>query len=110
MQVQVNTDNQIEGHERLVAYAQKLVGSALERFADWVTRVEVHLTDENSSAKDAGDDKRCVMEARVSGRPPVAVTHKAPSLDEALNGSLAKLEKLLAGTLERIQDSKTRGR
>jgi hypothetical protein len=109
MHVQVNTDNQIDGHERMIQYTQNLVGGALGRFGDWVTRVEVHLTDENSASKDIGDDKRCVMEARLAGRQPAAVTHHAPSIDEALNGALAKLEKVLNTTLEKKQDALKRG-
>ncbi len=108
MHVQVNTDNQIEGHERMIQYTQKLVGGALERFGDWVTRVEVHLTDENSAAKDVGNDKRCVMEARIAGRQPSAVTHFAPSIDEALNGALVKLEKVLNNMQEKDQDARHR--
>jgi hypothetical protein len=31
------------------------------------------------------------MEARVNGRPPIAVTNDAPSLDPAVNGAAHKL-------------------
>jgi hypothetical protein len=59
-----------------------------------LTRMEVHLSDENA-AKGGADDKKCVLEARPAGQQPVAVTHHAASLDEAYLGALEKLSRLL---------------
>ena len=39
-----------------------------ERFSAHITRVEVHLGDENAG-KRGSDDKRCMMEARLEGHP-----------------------------------------
>ena len=90
MQIQINTDHHIEGSEARDAWASSVVESALGHFADEVTRVEVHLSDENAG-KSGAEDKRCVMEARVVGRPPIAVTNRAASLDAAVNGAAQKL-------------------
>ncbi|MGK2940932.1 MAG: hypothetical protein ACSLFJ_04550 [Immundisolibacter sp.] len=46
MQIQINTDHNIEGHEALAAHVSGVVQSALGRFSDQVTRVEVHLASE----------------------------------------------------------------
>jgi len=73
MQIQVNTDNHIEGREALAAEVEATVAKALSHFSAHVTRVEVHLSDENG-AKHGQHDKRCMMEARVEGRRPTAVT------------------------------------
>ena len=69
MQIQVNTDHTIEGHEALAAQIRGVVENALSRMSDHVTRVEVHWNDENSD-KHGQSDKRCIMEARLetSGR------------------------------------------
>jgi hypothetical protein len=64
------------------------VESALSRVSDHIMRVEVHLSDENS-VKDSQDDMRCMMETRLESRQPVAVTHQAATLDEAVEGTRA---------------------
>ena len=48
MLIQVNTDHNIEGRETLATHVQGVVEDALSRFKDQITRVEVHLSDENS--------------------------------------------------------------
>ena len=83
MQIQVNTDHSIEGHEALAAQVSGVVESALSRFGDHITRVEVHLSDE-SSHKRGHNDKRCMMEARLEGHQPSALTHQAATLDQAV--------------------------
>jgi ribosomal subunit interface protein len=104
MKIQINTDNKIKGSEALTQETQVVVESALERFADHITRVEVHLSDENSSHNKGGTDKRCVMEARLEGMQPVAVTDEAETMDEAVNGAADKLEKMLDHELGRLDD------
>jgi len=102
MQVLTNTDTHVHGDERLSTIVETVVTAALERFAAQVTRVEVHLSDDNGG-KGGGDDKRCVMEARLEGRPPTAVTHKADTVDAALHGAAEKLARSLESTLGRLR-------
>ena len=90
MQIQINTDHNIEGSEARDEWARSVVESSLGYLAQHVTRVEVHLSDENAGKGGAGD-KRCLMEARLNGRPPIAVTHHAESLAAAVNGAAHKL-------------------
>jgi len=108
MQIQVSTDNHIEGGEELTREVEAVVEGALGRFGDRITRVEVHLTDENSSSKSGDNDKRCVMEARLAGLQPITVSHDGSSLDQALNGAADKLEKTLKRTLGRLDEHKGR--
>jgi len=103
MKIQINTDNNIEGSDELTQQTRAEVESAMERFAEHITRVEIHLSDENSSHK-GGTDKRCVMEARVEGMQPVAVTDQAEHMEQAINGAADKLEKLLDHELGRLRD------
>ena len=100
MQVQINTDRNIEGNEALTAQVSGVVEAALSRFSDHVTRVEVHLSDENAD-KSGQRDNRCMMEARLQGRQPVAVTHTAASLDQAVYGAADKLARMIESTLGR---------
>jgi ribosome-associated translation inhibitor RaiA len=107
MHIQVNTDNHIVGRESLASWVQAEVAGAMDRFGEQVTRVEVHLGDENS-VKSGGDDKRCMLEARLAGLQPIAVTHHAPTLREAVSGAIDKLEKSLDRTVERLGDAQKR--
>jgi len=104
MQIQLNTDANIDGHEELATQVSSTVESALKRFSDHITRVEVHLKDENSDTKGGNDDMHCVMEARLEGRQPVAVTHHAATVDQAVDGAADKLHRMIESTLGRLRD------
>jgi ribosome-associated translation inhibitor RaiA len=106
MQIQINTDRNIEGREALAAQVSSVVESALSRNSDHITRVEVHLSDENSDKKGGNDNMRCVMEARLEGRQPIAVTHQAATLDQAVDGAAHKLTRLIESTLGRLRDQR----
>jgi ribosome-associated translation inhibitor RaiA len=108
MQVQINTDRNIEGHEALATQVSGVVESALSRFTDSITRVEVHLSDENSDKKGGNDNMRCVMEGRLEGRQPVAVTHQAATVDQAVDGAADKLTRMIESTLGQLRDEKRR--
>ena len=111
MQIQINTDHNIDGHEALATHVRGVVEDSLERFSEHIPRVEVHLTDDigqTSSHKSGQNDKRCVMEARLEGRQPVAVTHHAESLHQAVDGATDKLTRLVESTLERLRDKRSR--
>lgn len=104
MQIQLNTDNHIEGSEKLI----RLVENALGRFAERLTRVEIHLTDESGSAKSRGNDMRCVIEARAAGQQPITVSHDGTSLELALDGAADKMEKSLGRVFGILSDHKGR--
>jgi len=104
MQIQINTGHNIEVHEALVAEISGVVESALGRFSDHITRVEVHLSDENSDKKVDHDTMRCMLEARLEGRQPISVTHHAATLDQAVDGAADKLARLIEHTLGRLRD------
>jgi hypothetical protein len=105
MQIQVNTDRNIEGREALIRQVEGEVESSLGRFSLHLTRVEVHLGDVNAG-KPGDADKRCMMEARPTGQHPVAVTHLAGSLAEACAGAAQKLANLLESKFGRLHDRK----
>jgi ribosome-associated translation inhibitor RaiA len=108
MQVQVHTDNHIEGSAGLSSHVQSVIEDGFARFGERITRIEVYLRDENSSQKSGENDKRCVIEARVAGIQPVSVTADASTVDEALNSAVDKLDKVLDRTLGRLDDPKGR--
>lgn len=101
MQIQISTDHNIEGHEALATQVSGVVENALSRFSEHITRVEVHLSDENSDKKSSYDNMRCMIEARLEGRQPIAVTHQADTLDQAVDGAADKLSRLIETILGR---------
>lgn len=107
MQIQVNTDHNIDGHESLADFVSGVVESALDRFSEHITRVEVHLSDENSNKKVGHDALRCVMEARLEGRQPIAVTHQATTLNETIDGAAEKLAGMIDSLLGRQRHQKS---
>lgn len=109
MQVQVNTSNGVENKDTLERWASDYLNDSLGRFAQDITRVEVQLRDVNSGRKGA-DDKRCMLEARITGREPLAATHHAPSQDEAFRGATQRLIHLLDHTLGKLDRHQHRDR
>ena len=94
MNIQVRTDNHLEGSAELNNYITETLIQDLNRFSNAITRVEVHFTDENGDKKKA-KDKRCVLEARVANHQPVVVTHHANNLSQAFDGASTKLIRAL---------------
>lgn len=107
MEIYVHTDNTISGTHGLTAHVEREVGAGLSRFAQQVTRVEVHLSDE-SAGRPTGDDIRCLIEARPEGGNPVTVTQDSGTVAAALTGAIHRLDHLLAGREGKAQDKRRR--
>ncbi len=103
MKIQINTDNNIVGHEDLAGQAEATVQSTLGHLTEHITRIEVHLSDENSD-KGGSHDKRCMMEARLERHQPIAVSDEAESIEQAIDGAAEKLKRSLDHTLGRLSD------
>ena len=101
MKIQINTDRNVDGHEAWAHEVEATIESALARFGEQLTRVEVHVSDVNSD-KFGTADKRCMLEARLAGLQPIAVTDEAATVDEAIQGAAGKLVRTLDSTLGRL--------
>lgn len=100
MQIEIGSDHQIKVHEPWAEELKASVSHALRHHQDQLTRVVLHLSDQN--ADKAGDnDKRCAMEGRLKGKQPIAVTHLAGTFDQAVLGAADKLDRLIERTLGR---------
>lgn len=93
MQIQINTDNTIDGGEQLIESVEATVRDAMDRFSDRLTRVEVHIRDVN--ADKGGRDTRCGMEARARGLRPVQVDALEMDVDQAVREAARKLVRVL---------------
>lgn len=103
MQIQFNTDNNVTWSEDLVASSTSLISEELSRFSQQITRVEVHFSDEDGN-KDGFNDKRCMVEARLAGMKPIAVTDHANSHELAVSGAIDKLITSLEKITGRLKD------
>ena len=106
MKIQVNTDHNIHGRKAMIEKTEFAVKSTLGHLAEHITRIEVHLSDENGK-KGGNADKRCMIEARLERHQPIAVIEDAESLDQAIVGAAEKLKRLLDHTLGRLSEHKT---
>lgn len=102
MQILINADHFTDGNSDRAERYENNVRSAMDRFAERVTRIEAHLSDENSDAKSGALDKKCLLEARVAGHQPMAVSHQAPTMDQAVKGATDKLKHALDSMFGRL--------
>ena len=107
MRVQINTDGNIGGHEKMIDQVRGSVESALTLMSDHITRVEVHLSNVNGR-KRVANDMRCMIEARLEGRRPIAVTHRASTLDQAVGCAIDKLSRRIESSDGRMHHQKSR--
>jgi ribosome-associated translation inhibitor RaiA len=104
MQILVNSDHHIKGGESTTERVESIVRAAADRYANRLTRIEVHLSDTNGP-KHGDRDKRCVIEARIAGSRPIAVAYEAPTLLEAIEGAADRLKHALEHTLGRLNET-----
>jgi ribosome-associated translation inhibitor RaiA len=105
MQIQINTDHTISEHSRLDEHVRSVVESSIGRFGDHVSRVDVHLSNENKE-KGADGGNYCMMEARVHGCEPVVVHEHGVDLHQSISSAASKLKRALDSALGRLNDKK----
>lgn len=105
MQIQVNMSNVVGVRDELIQGIEAEFESTLARFSERITRLEVHIGDENTAGP-GNPDKRCLLEARPAGDRPVAVSHHAATVGDACSGAARKLVALLDSRHGRSDHSK----
>ncbi len=102
MQIHISSDASIAQHESFTTRITAVIEAALSHCSHRITRVDVHMSDENG-AKKGHDDKRCTLEAHVEGLAPSAVTHHAETLDKAVHGAADRLKRMLESTIDKLR-------
>jgi ribosome-associated translation inhibitor RaiA len=105
MQFQFNTDSSVMGTADVADRIEAHLRQRLARFADRLTRLEVHVSDVNGR-KAGADDKHCTIEARPRGGRPISVTGKAADVDAAARIAASTLVE----RLDRVFGKAERGR
>ena len=107
MQVFIQTDRHIALTEKQRERFEQDLAKAMGHFDARLTRIEAHLSDVNS-ARGGDNDKRCLIEARPSGRQPLAVNAEAEKIADAVHGSLEKLHRALETEIAKMRDKSNR--
>ena len=103
MTIQINTDKNLNVHEAFEAKLDGLLTEELSRFSEHITRLEVHLSDEDGGKKEL-NDKRCMIEARLEGRQPIAVIAHGDTYELSVAAAINKLKHSLGTILSRSQN------
>jgi ribosome-associated translation inhibitor RaiA len=103
MQIQINSDKNIDitidSKQDYKAKTEK----KLDRFESIITRIEVHLSDENSE-KSGLNDKKCLIEARMLNRQPIIVTDTSDVIEKSFSSALNKLRRKLDSIVGKMRD------
>lgn len=104
MKIQLNTDKNIQGTETLETIISEKINHALKHFADKITRIEVHLSDQNA-LKGGLDDIQCKIEARVEGMQPFMVASKNDSKEKAVVDAVDKMRAKLSTVFGKMKNN-----
>jgi ribosome-associated translation inhibitor RaiA len=102
MQIQINSDKNIAVNEELKLMVDAEIEKALVRWEQHITRVEVHLSDLNSSQKAGAKDMRCLIEVRFAGRQPASVSDETDTVEQSVKGAAGKLHRLMESTIGKL--------
>ena len=103
MKIQFDTDKNIEGTEMLENFVSKKISGTLKHFANKITRIEVHLSEQNAD-KGGADDIQCKIEARVAGIQPVMVVAKSDTKEKALDDAADKMKAALTSITGKMKN------
>ena len=96
MKIQLNTDNHVQADPSLQRHAEEAINATLARFADRITRIEVHVHDDNGRERSGdGLDKHCTIEARLNSLPPLTASDNAAEVAAAVTGAARKLQRVI---------------
>ena len=103
MKLQFNTDKNIQGTESLKTIVSEKINHGLKHFADKITRIEVHLSDQNAD-KTGPEDIQCKIEARVEGMQPIMVVSINDSKEKAVDDAVDKMKATLSTVFGKMKN------
>lgn len=90
MQIIFNSDNRIDGHAGVASDVEAVFGERLSRFSERLSRVEIHVADQNGP-RGGSDDIRANVEARPNNGKPVTVSATGRDVGAATREAVSKL-------------------
>lgn len=101
MIIQLNSDKNIQVTEKLETFVSEKINHALKRFEGKITRIEVHLSDQNAG-KSGSDDMQCRIEARLKDLQPITVTARSSTKEKALGEAIDKIKAALDSAMGKL--------
>jgi ribosome-associated translation inhibitor RaiA len=107
MKILITTDNHIVMKRERSQAVESEIDGAIERFERQLSRLEVHLSDQNA---DKGGDReiKCVIDAHIDGMKTVTATEYAATVDEAITGATEEMKRLLESTFSKVDEKRAR--
>lgn len=102
MNIQLNTDKHIDGNKALENFVSEKLKATLKHLANHITRIEVHLSDQNAD-KSGADDILCKIEARVENRQPVLVSSNSDTKEKAIGIAADKVKAKVSTMVSKMQ-------
>ena len=103
MTIQFESAHSVKANEEFKAPLIATITEKLSRFNHQITKLEVHLSDENGN-KEGLNDKRCLLEAHVEGMPATVAKNHAETYEQAVEGAIDKLKASLISTMGRLEN------
>ena len=103
MIIQFNADHSLTATEKFRTKMTASITDKLHRFGQSIKRLDVHFADENGS-KMGVNDKRCLLEAHIDGRPAIVAKNHAGTYELALEGAADKLNAAISSILGKLED------
>jgi ribosome-associated translation inhibitor RaiA len=103
MKIQINTDKTIKGNEIHQDLFITQIVKELDNYKSHIAYIEVHLSDQNGHKK-GWDNIQCLLEAKLEGRQPIAVSNQANNIRSAMSGAIDKLKASFETILGRMQN------
>ena len=94
----LNADENLAIGEDAGDAIKKLITEQLSRYGKHISRLDVHIADENG-IKEGFNDIRCMLVAHVEGKEPVVVTNIADTLDPSVDGAIEKMQHALSSMI-----------
>ena len=94
MQIQINYGD-VQSSDGLENAVRDQLEKKLAHLSDSVTRVEVHLRDDNAG-KSGPQDKRVMMEGRIASDNPLAVEAQSDDMYSAIADAAGKLQRAIS--------------
>lgn len=104
MKIQLNTDSHVQNDPSLLRHTEDTVTAALERYAERITRIEVHVRDLNAD-RTGGMDKRCVIEARLNNQQPLTASEDADTVANAVTGAAKKMQRVIETVVGKLSQT-----
>lgn len=104
MLIEINTDNHLNVDKQWIQDTKAELEHTLERFAPYLTRVEVFFNNENKHQSDPKKIK-CAIEARMKNHQPITVTEFSENMQLAMNGANQKIKRCLNDTIKKLSNN-----